>query len=106
VKIADKKALSGVCVDIYAKDGREFRFTFFPYDKENLGDKICKILKVYAFNEDPRYLFAFAYKREFPVNGWEVYNDIKDWKRMGIDFESKVCQLVKMIGFTVEIVYW
>jgi len=59
---------------------------------------------VYAFDSNTKNLFAFVYKGEYPVNGWEVYDDIKEWKRMGINFESKVSLLV-MIVSAFEIMY-
>lgn len=89
-KTIDKKSFAGSCVDVVTKDGREFRFTFFTFDKDNLADKVHERIKLFAFNEDVRNFFAFSYKRKFPTNGWEVYNDLKEWKRMGIDFDAKV----------------
>lgn len=90
MKNIDKKSVTSFCLDISTKDGREFRFSFSSFDKDNLGEKIHERLKMFVFSEDIKFAFAFAYKGEYPINGWEVYNDIKEWKRMGINFDVKV----------------
>lgn len=90
VKVIDKKLYSHACIDIVAKDGREFRFLFLANDKRNLSEIIHERIRKFALCEDVGEYFAFGYKREFAVDGWEVYEDAREWERMGIDFDAKV----------------
>ena len=63
---------------------------FLSADIEQLGNMLLDRIKVFCFNHDPKYSFAFGYKPKFPINGWEVYNDEKEWQRLGISLEDEV----------------
>ena len=86
----DKKLYSSFCLDITTKDGREFRILLMNSDKKNFGNMIYERIKKISFFAIQKHSFAFSYKRKFPINGWKVYNDDKEWERMGIVFGSKV----------------
>ena len=50
-----------------------------------------KVLDSYAFSENYEDFFAFSRKSTVDkLKGWEIYNDMAEYKRMGLNLNEKV----------------
>lgn len=69
-------------IEITCKDIRNYRFA---HSRENHSRRdVFEKLQQYAFPYNNKLsLFAFDYKEKFPVNGWQVYEPIAEYKRLG-----------------------
>jgi len=75
-----------------------YRFQIEKYDNLEADPiSLYKFLEIYAFPRtmkeeiDIHSFFAFSYKSvPSKVNGWNIYSLIKEYTRMGIDFNSEV----------------
>ena len=69
-------------IEITCKDFRNYRFA---HSRENHSRRdVFEKLQQYAFpysNKLP--LFAFTYKEQFSINGWQVYEPIAEYQRLG-----------------------
>uniref|UniRef100_A0A7M4FV07 phosphatidylinositol-3,5-bisphosphate 3-phosphatase n=1 Tax=Crocodylus porosus TaxID=8502 RepID=A0A7M4FV07_CROPO len=74
-------------IEIVCKDMRNLRLAYKQEEQSRL--EIFENLITRAFpvsNGLP--LFAFSYKEKFPVNGWQVYDPMAEYKRQGLPNES------------------
>ena len=87
-----------VCVVISSKDSRRLHFLFPLEDKDGQADKVVLLIRELAFStKDETVSFAFLHRlprKHF--NGWNVLNDAEEYKRMGLNFASKV--LISLIA--------
>lgn len=69
-------------IEITCKDMRNYRFA---HRRENHSRRdVFEKLQQYAFPLNNKLtLFAFEYKDKYPVNGWQVYEPIAEYKRLG-----------------------
>lgn len=69
-------------IEITCKDFRNYRFA---HSRENHSRRdVFEKLQQYAFPFNNKLsLFAFDYKEKYPVNGWQVYESIAEYKRLG-----------------------
>lgn len=69
-------------IEITCKDVRNYRFA---HSRENHSRRdVFEKLQQYAFPFNNKLsLFAFDYKEKYPVNGWQVYEPIAEYKRLG-----------------------
>lgn len=69
-------------IEITCKDIRNYRFA---HSRENHSRRdVFEKLQQYAFPYNNKLsLFAFEFKEKFPVNGWQVYEPIAEYKRLG-----------------------
>jgi len=69
-------------IEITCKDFRNYRFA---HSRENHSRRdVFEKLQQHAFpfnNKLP--LFAFEYKEKYPINGWQVYEPIAEYQRLG-----------------------
>lgn len=87
----DKRLNSSVCIEIDTKDARTLKFMFPPLEKDPVGEKIYNGIMAYAFPQEIKYLFAFSHlSKSFQNDGWNIYNDLKEYDYMGIDYSEKV----------------
>uniref|UniRef100_A0A671NGX3 phosphatidylinositol-3,5-bisphosphate 3-phosphatase n=1 Tax=Sinocyclocheilus anshuiensis TaxID=1608454 RepID=A0A671NGX3_9TELE len=89
-------------MEIVCKDMRSPRFAYKKEEQSNL--EILEVLTKYAFPLSNELLvhfstihlflfllqslFTFQYKEQFPEDGWNVYNPVAEYKRMGLPNES------------------
>ncbi len=87
----DKRIPGKVCLDIGSKDARWLRFAFPTDDKEHVCDHAMSVIEAYAFPVEDRHIFAFCHKyTDREVEGWNVFADVEEYARMGLDWTSKV----------------
>lgn len=69
-------------IEITCKDFRNYRFA---HSRENHSRRdVFEKLQQYAFPFSNKLtLFAFDYKEKYPINGWQVYEPIAEYKRLG-----------------------
>lgn len=69
-------------IEITCKDVRNYRFA---HSRENHSRRdVFEKLQQYAFPLNNRLtLFALEYKEQYPVNGWQVYEPIAEYQRLG-----------------------
>lgn len=69
-------------IEVTCKDVRHYRFA---HSRENHSRRdVFEKLQQYAFPLNNKLsLFAFEYKEKYPVNGWQVYEPIAEYKRLG-----------------------
>lgn len=69
-------------IEITCKDIRNYRFA---HSRENHSRRdVFEKLQQYAFPLNNKLsLFAYDYKEKYPVNGWQVYEPIAEYKRLG-----------------------
>lgn len=69
-------------IEISCKDFRNYRFA---NSRENHSRRdVFEKLQQFAFPLNNKMsFFAFDYKEKFPVNGWQVYEPIAEYKRLG-----------------------
>ncbi|KAG9510805.1 Myotubularin-related protein 2, partial [Fragariocoptes setiger] len=69
-------------LELLCKDMRNLRFA---HSKENHSRRdVFEKIQQYAFPiTNKLHLFAFDYHEKFPVNGWNVYEPIAEYKRLG-----------------------
>lgn len=91
-KSPDKVRNEKYYIDLILKDSRTIRF--FIWTKENL--KFFGDLNELVFPRDPTELFLFSFDylkytfgREEFINGWEIYDARKEFKRQGLEEENK-----------------
>jgi hypothetical protein len=80
-------------IQIITKDGRKIKL-MFP-SEDNAAESVYKIIESYAFPKEDKQVFAFSHKMPNPkIEGWEVFIDLVEYERMGLDFNTKViaCQ--------------
>jgi len=78
-------------MEVSTKDGREFRFLFSTLEDNPLGDIVFNRIKIIAFTNESQYFFAFCFKQPaLAAKGWDIFNDYREWERMGIDYSLKV----------------
>ncbi|RWS24072.1 myotubularin-related protein 2-like protein, partial [Leptotrombidium deliense] len=84
---ATSKGENSYGIELFCKDMRNLRFA---HKQENHSRRdVFEKLTQYAFplsNKLP--LFAFEYQEKYAVNGWNVYEPIAEYKRMGLPTES------------------
>lgn len=74
-----------IIIDVLTKDLKDLRF-MLP-SSEQTAEAFWKGFQIFAFPDNPTLYFAYYYKPQFPEgtkNGWEIYNDMEEYKRMGI----------------------
>jgi len=92
-KIADKKIMDSYCLKIITKDLREIKYLFSTAEKGTLdGEKIYNNVNFFAFPNKADLYFAFNHKPNFSKCGTPIYQDLQEFKRMGINLESPDCQ--------------
>ena len=67
---------------------------FDSLEDANVAKNIIKRFETFAFPDNESLFFAFFHKPQFPPtikNGWEIYNPLTEYKRMGVDFSSNEC---------------
>jgi len=82
---------SMVIIDVLTKDIKELRFVLPSLEQTAVGEAFWKGFQIFAFPDDPTLYFAYSYKPQFPPgtkNGWEIYNDMEEYKRMGINLDD------------------
>lgn len=94
----DKKVQSMQFVEIGTKDARLFKFFFNTLpSNENLSIKVTEVLCKYAFPDEKRpHFFCFDFKENVKgdqLNGWCVFDPIKEYERMGIQFSQSEVHL-------------
>lgn len=69
-------------IEVTCKDIRNYRFA---HSRENHSRRdVFEKLQQYAFPLSNKLsLFAFDYKEKYPINGWQVYEPIAEYKRLG-----------------------
>lgn len=69
-------------IELTCKDVRNYRFA---HSRENHSRRdVFEKLQQYAFPFNNKLtLFAFDYKEKYPLNGWQVYEPIAEYKRLG-----------------------
>uniref|UniRef100_A0A6G1SAR2 phosphatidylinositol-3,5-bisphosphate 3-phosphatase n=1 Tax=Aceria tosichella TaxID=561515 RepID=A0A6G1SAR2_9ACAR len=69
-------------IELTCKDVRNYRFA---HSRENHSRRdVFEKLQQYAFPLNNKLaLFAFDYKEKYHVNGWQVYEPIAEYKRLG-----------------------
>lgn len=69
-------------IEILCKDVRNYRFA---HSRENHSRRdVFEKLQQYAFpNNNKLPIFAFEYKEKYPMNGWQVYEPIAEYQRLG-----------------------
>lgn len=70
-------------IEITSKDTRNYRFA---HSRENHSRRdVFEKLHQYAFPNlnNKLTLFAFEYKEKYPINGWQVYEPIAEYQRLG-----------------------
>ena len=79
-------------VEINLKDNRYFLFKF---PNNNNYNEFIEILSLFAFPDNSDAFFKNAYtrynilkKKKFDINGWEIYNFDKEFKRQKVDFKN------------------
>ncbi|RWS02746.1 myotubularin-related protein 2-like protein, partial [Dinothrombium tinctorium] len=84
---ATSKGENSYGIELICKDIRNLRFA---HKQENHSRRdVFEKLTQYAFplsNKLP--LFAFEYQEKYGINGWNVYEPIAEYKRMGLPTES------------------
>eukprot|EP00826_Nyctotherus_ovalis_P042491 TRINITY_DN4376_c0_g1_i19.p1 TRINITY_DN4376_c0_g1~~TRINITY_DN4376_c0_g1_i19.p1 ORF type:complete len:210 (+),score=24.40 TRINITY_DN4376_c0_g1_i19:142-771(+) len=74
-----------IIIDVLTKDLKDLRF-MLP-SSEQTAEAFWKGFQIFAFPDNPTLYFAYYYKPQYPEgtrNGWEIYNDMEEYKRMGI----------------------
>jgi len=100
----DKKTNSQQCIDVISKDGRCFKFVFAAEDKESLAEKVFARIEAYSFSKDELYIFAFYHTlSDTDANGWKVFSDEAEYKRMGINVAAPVYGLCDIVVHDVQI---
>lgn len=91
-KSTDKVKNEKYYIDLLLKDSRTVRFSIWA--KENL--KFFGDLNELVFPRDPTDLFLFSFDylkytfgREEFINGWEIYDARKEFKRQGLEESNK-----------------
>lgn len=79
---ATSKGENSYGIEITCKDVRNYRFA---HSRENHSRRdVFEKLQQYAFPSNNKLsLFAFSYKEKYPVNGWQVYEPIAEYQRLG-----------------------
>ena len=78
-------------IEVVTKGVRKLRFLFDGEDKEAVAAHVFRIIDLYAFPQEDKLVFAFSHKfSKGTIEGWEVFMDIDEYRRMGIDYETKV----------------
>lgn len=80
-------------IEIFCKDIRNLRFAL---KQENHSRRdVFEKLQMFAFPFNHKLnLFAFHYYEEFPENGWEVYDPVEEFKRLGVEnYNWKITQI-------------
>lgn len=87
----DKKMYMATVFEIFSKDGRVMRFLFPIEDTENILETLIKRIIIEAF-KNTFECFAFDYNAEESIEtkGWKFFDNIEEFKRMGIDFDKPV----------------
>jgi len=69
-------------IEILCKDIRNYRFA---HSRENHSRRdVFEKLQQYAFPTSNKLpLFAFEYKEKYSINGWQVYEPIAEYQRLG-----------------------
>ncbi len=88
-KRVDRKVYMAICLEIASKDSRTFRFLFPMDEKDNTVDKALDYTEANVFSKEDLRVFAFSHKlTEKEPDGWSVFNDMEEYKRMGLDFSN------------------
>ena len=89
-KYVDKKASKNIFIEISTKDMRNYKFSFLPEFPHNPSDIYMQMCK-YIFPTHLENVFAFNHKHSdiYKFEGWNLYNDLKEYERMGLDFDNE-----------------
>jgi len=85
-------------IDLVCKDNRRFKFVI-KSEITNYADQILKCIKTYSFieNFNTNYILLFPFNRKpqshCKVKNRNIYLELKEFPRMGIDFSSNVFSL-------------
>ena len=93
-KTVDKKQSGDICLDITTKDFREIKYIFSAAEQTISGEKVYQSIQVFAFPKKESLYFAFSHNPAMPtstVDGWDLYDDVTEYKRMGLNFDSSDC---------------
>lgn len=74
-------------IELFCKDIRNLKFA---HKQENHSRRdVFEKLQQYAFPcSNKLSLFAFDFQEKYPLNGWNVYEPIAEYKRLGVPSES------------------
>ncbi|PRP86271.1 myotubularin-related protein 2-like [Planoprotostelium fungivorum] len=73
-------------LEIETKDHRKLYFTF-PRTGQCSRSHFVSTTRS-KLNQAPERLFAFEWKDTFPINGWKIYDPVKEFERMGVVNET------------------
>ena len=80
---ATSKGENSYGIEIFCKDMRNMRFALKQanHSRRDVYDSLMQ----YAFpSSNGMKLFAFEYKQKFEVNGWNIFNPISEYERLGL----------------------
>ncbi len=111
-KSVDRKTYMAACIDVVAKDLRTFKF-LFPLDEKSptTVDKVLTCIETATFCGDDRRTFAFSHLpsgKPATKNsaGWSIFNDLDEYRRMGLVLDTPVSDTTKAIGLPVQALLW
>eukprot|EP00026_Physarum_polycephalum_P009588 Phypoly_transcript_09716.p1 GENE.Phypoly_transcript_09716~~Phypoly_transcript_09716.p1 ORF type:complete len:414 (+),score=31.41 Phypoly_transcript_09716:102-1244(+) len=74
------------CIEFYCRD---MRTEIFGFTNDAVVDKVVEMSHKLMFHDNIPDFFAFAYNARYPKqNGWEVYDALKEYSRIGIPDSS------------------
>jgi myotubularin-related protein 1/2 len=76
-------------LEIFCKDIRNLRFALSKHDSAHPRRDIFESLTANAFPQSHSgEVFAYTYREQYPGNGWSVYDQTQELKRLGLPNES------------------